>query len=74
MAEKNESGPNPVLQFSSAAGTPETKRKMMLYRQLLKQELSRDNIRPRRNATVRYRRRQQQQQQQQQHDSMQTYS
>ncbi|KAM8716812.1 hypothetical protein ACLKA7_003650 [Drosophila subpalustris] len=62
MAENNVSRPNPVLQFSSAAGTPETRRKMLLFRQLLKQELSRDHIRPRRNATVRYRGRQQQQQ------------
>jgi len=55
------SRPNPGLQFSSAAGTPETKRKMVLFRQLLKQEMNRDNVRPRRNATVKYRGRQQQQ-------------
>ncbi|XP_034097492.1 uncharacterized protein LOC117563333 [Drosophila albomicans] len=62
MADKSvKSRPNPGIQFSSAAGSAETTRKMLLFKQLLKQELSRDRVRPRRNATVRYRSKQQQQ-------------
>ncbi|EDV32377.1 uncharacterized protein Dana_GF15808 [Drosophila ananassae] len=34
------------IQFSTAAGTPETKRKMLLYRRLLCRELARDNKSP----------------------------
>ncbi|XP_017025667.1 uncharacterized protein [Drosophila kikkawai] len=32
----------PGLQFSTALGTPETKRKMLLYRRLLSRELSKE--------------------------------
>ncbi|KAH8232125.1 hypothetical protein KR032_004910 [Drosophila birchii] len=32
----------PGLQFSTAVGTPETKRKMLLYRRLLSRELNRE--------------------------------
>ncbi|ALC38096.1 Trim9 [Drosophila busckii] len=43
MAGKNKTvAAAPLLQFSTAAGTPETKRKMLLYRQLLRQELGKE--------------------------------
>ncbi|XP_016963958.1 uncharacterized protein LOC108033842 [Drosophila biarmipes] len=35
-------GPHPGIQFSTAMGTPETKRKMLLYRRLLSRDLARD--------------------------------
>ncbi|XP_016983232.2 uncharacterized protein LOC108047532 [Drosophila rhopaloa] len=35
-------GHKPGMQFSTAVGTPETKRRMLLYRRLLSRELARD--------------------------------
>ncbi|XP_030556043.1 uncharacterized protein LOC115759280 [Drosophila novamexicana] len=61
MSDKNKPSPNPGLQFSSAIGSPETRRKMLLFKQLLQKELVRDNMRPRKVVNVRHRRRQQQQ-------------
>ncbi|XP_017098983.1 uncharacterized protein [Drosophila bipectinata] len=49
MSDKKASssrGHRPAIQFSTAAGTPETKRKMLLYRRLLCRELARDNKSP----------------------------
>ncbi|XP_017075344.2 uncharacterized protein LOC108110711 [Drosophila eugracilis] len=36
-------GRNPVIQFSTPIGTPETKRKMLLYKRLLSRDLARDS-------------------------------
>ncbi|XP_017111514.1 uncharacterized protein LOC108135334 [Drosophila elegans] len=47
MSDKKASssrGHQPGMQFSTAMGTPETKRKMLLYRRLLSRELARDGI------------------------------
>ncbi|XP_032592151.1 uncharacterized protein LOC116805270 [Drosophila grimshawi] len=60
MAETKRSLPNPGIQFSSAVGSPEARRKMLLYKQLLKKELSRDKMRPRKIVTVGKRKQQQQ--------------
>ncbi|XP_017860131.1 PREDICTED: uncharacterized protein LOC108611831 [Drosophila arizonae] len=57
--EKQSKVKSTVLQFSSAAGSPETKRKMLLYRQLLQREIVRD-MRPRQVVRYRHPSRQQQ--------------
>ncbi|KAI8042915.1 uncharacterized protein LOC128261217 [Drosophila gunungcola] len=47
MSDKKASssrGHQPGIQFSTAMGTPETKRKMLLYRRLLSRELARDGL------------------------------
>eukprot|EP00099_Drosophila_melanogaster_P001542 NP_001097142.1 uncharacterized protein Dmel_CG34160 [Drosophila melanogaster] len=46
-------GRHPGMQFSTAMGTPETKRKMLLYRRLLCRELARDGKTPREIARAR---------------------
>ncbi|XP_023172712.1 uncharacterized protein LOC111600687 [Drosophila hydei] len=51
-SETQSKAKSPFLQFSSAAGSPETKRKMLLFRQLLKREIDRD-MRPRKAVHVR---------------------
>ncbi|XP_033160204.1 uncharacterized protein LOC117141028 [Drosophila mauritiana] len=44
---------HPGMQFSTAMGTPETKRKMLLYRRLLCRELARDGKTPQEIARAR---------------------
>ncbi|XP_016995050.2 uncharacterized protein [Drosophila takahashii] len=44
------------MQFSTAIGTPETKRKMLLYRRLLSRELARDGKNPEEIVRARNRR------------------
>ncbi|XP_032584680.1 uncharacterized protein LOC6577323 isoform X2 [Drosophila mojavensis] len=56
--EKQSKVKSPALQFSSAAGSPETKRKMLLYKQLLQREIVRD-MRPRQVVNYRHPSRQQ---------------
>ncbi|EDV59012.1 uncharacterized protein LOC6541557 [Drosophila erecta] len=51
---------HPVMQFSTAMGTPETKRKMLLYRRLLSRELARDGKNPKEIARASSRRLQEQ--------------
>ncbi|XP_017042745.1 uncharacterized protein LOC108089138 [Drosophila ficusphila] len=53
---------NPGMQFSTAVGTPETKRKMLLYRRLLCREIARDRKTPQEIVLSRNRRLQEQDQ------------
>ncbi|XP_043662334.1 uncharacterized protein LOC122626222 [Drosophila teissieri] len=58
MSDKKASssrGRLPAMQFSTAMGTPETKRKMLLYRRLLSRELARDGKNPQEIARARNR-------------------
>ncbi|XP_037709909.1 uncharacterized protein LOC119547221 [Drosophila subpulchrella] len=55
-------GRQPGIQFSTAIGTPETKRKMLLYRRLLSRELARDGKNTQEIARARNRRLQEQDQ------------